>query len=284
MKIKAIMEASRAGSFGLAAFSVHNAEMMAGVLDVSKELDVPVLLQIGQKALQNMNMAVFVETARALSRSMQIPVYLHLDHSRNLEQVRQAVDLGFDSVMYDGSSLTWGENVNNTRLVVEMAKSKGIAVEAEIGKIAGVEDDISVRSSDAYLTTPEEARLFVEATGTDWLAVSIGTAHGWYKEKPQLDYERIRAIRSAVEVPLVMHGGSGLADESFREAILAGISKINVDTELRRAYMEGVFASLSSGQAVEDFWRHVTEGQHVLSTTVRAKLQVFATRRFSELV
>lgn len=279
--VREVMLEARTERFGFAAFSVHNAEMIEALLKVSKELAVPVMVQLGQKALQHLDMAVLVTTARTFGELLKVPVYIHLDHSRDLNQIKRAIDLGFDSVMYDGSASSWQENVANTQKVVAMAREKGTVVEAEIGKIAGVEDDIRVREGEANLTSPQEAKEFAEQTGTDWLAVSIGTAHGWYKEVPKLDYTRIEAIRTAVDIPLVMHGGSGLSDEAFQQVIKAGISKINVDTELRRAFMSGIAGSLQSGHVVEDLAYHVEAGADNLAQVIRAKLKLFQTRSYS---
>lgn len=279
--VREVMLEARTERFGFAAFSVHNAEMIEALLKVSKELAVPVMVQLGQKALQHLDMAVLVTTARTFGELLKVPVYIHLDHSRDLNQIKRAIDLGFDSVMYDGSASSWQENVANTQKVVAMAREKGTVVEAEIGKIAGVEDDIRVREGEANLTSPQEAKEFAEQTGTDWLAVSIGTAHGWYKEVPKLDYTRIEAIRTAVDIPLVMHGGSGLSDEAFQQVIKAGISKINVDTELRRAFMSGISCSLQSGHVVEDLAYHVEAGADNLAQVIRAKLKLFQTRSYS---
>lgn len=275
--VREVMMQAREDQTAFAAFTVQNAEMIKIVLSASKELSVPVLLMFGQKPIQHLNMNVLVNIARTYEELYSIPVYLHLDHSRNLDQIHQAIELGFDSVMYDGSALSWKENVENTKKVVDMAKLKNTVVEAEIGKIAGVEDDIRVRESEAYLTTPEEAKEFAESTGIDWLAVSIGTAHGWYSETPRLDYPRIEAIRSAVDIPLVMHGGSGIADDAIRLAIKAGMSKINVDTELRRAFMAGIADSLATDHALEDFVYHFQAGQEKLARTVHEKLMLFGT-------
>lgn len=278
--VREVMQGMRTAKKALAAFTVQNAEMMKTVLNVSKEQSVPVLLMLGQKPLQHLDMKVMVSMARAFEELYAIPVYLHLDHSRNLDQIQRAVDLGFDSVMYDGSALPWQENIKMTQRVVEMARVKNVAVEGEIGKIAGVEDDIHVRASDAYITTVDEAVDFVNQTNVDWLAVSIGTAHGWYKQAPQLDYPRIREIRAAVEVPLVMHGGSGLTDEAFRQAIESGMTKINVDTELRRAFMSGLKDALTSDHAVEDLIYYFNRAEESLASTVRAKLQLFQGKSF----
>ncbi|WP_407305620.1 ketose-bisphosphate aldolase [Desulfosporosinus sp. SB140] len=275
--VRNVLFEAREKRYGLAAFTVQNAEMIKTVLKVSKELADPVLLMLGQKPLQHLDMKVLINIARTYEDIYETPVYLHLDHSRNLDQIQKAINLGFDSVMYDGSQLSWAENIANTKKVVAMAQVRDVAVEAEIGKIAGVEDDIQVRENEAYLTTPEEAKEFAELTGTDWLAVSIGTAHGWYRETPKLDYPRIEAIRAAVKIPLVMHGGSGLSDDAIRRAIKAGITKINVDTELRRAFMSGVSDSLSSNQALEDLVSHFKVGEEKLAQTVREKLMLFGT-------
>lgn len=275
--VQNIMLEARERHYAVPAFTVQNAEMIKTVLSVSKELSSPLLLMFGQKPLQHLEMKVLVNIARTYEDLYQIPVYLHLDHSRSLEQVQRAIELGFDSVMYDGSALSWEDNVENTQKVVTMAKSKGIAVEGEIGKIAGVEDDIQVRENEAYLTTTEEAREFAQLTGVDWLAVSIGTAHGWYHESPKLNYPRIKALRATLEIPLVMHGGSGLSDKAFVQAIKSGITKINVDTELRRAFMIGLSESLSSNQALEDMVNHFERGQESLTYVVQEKLSLFHT-------
>src|SRR5665648_135565 len=153
--VREVMMQARAEQNALAAFTVQDAEMIKIVLSVSKELSIPVLLMLGQKPLQHLDMKVMVNIARTYEDLFSMPVYLHLDHSRNLDQIRRAVELGFDSVMFDGSALPWMENIETTKKVVDIARAKDVVVEAEIGKIAGVEDDINVRASDAYLTTTE---------------------------------------------------------------------------------------------------------------------------------
>ncbi|WP_434512697.1 class II fructose-bisphosphate aldolase [Desulfitobacterium sp. AusDCA] len=280
--IRDVMMKARSEQNAVAALTVQNAEMIKTVLKVSKELSVPVLLMLGQKPLQHLDMKVMVNIARTYEDLNAMPVYLHLDHSRDLDQIRRAVELGFDSVMFDGSALPWNKNIELTKKVVDMASSKNVAVEAELGKIAGVEDDIVVRESDSNLTTPEEAVDFTAKTNIDWLAVSIGTAHGWYKEKPKLDYSRIKEIRAAVNVPLVMHGGSGLSDDAFRQAIQSGITKVNVDTELRRAFMSGLQEALSTEHAIEDLIYYFKNAEESLAATVRGKLQLFQTSQFKD--
>lgn len=280
--IRDVMMKERSEQNAVAALTVQNAEMIKTVLKVSKELSVPVLLMLGQKPLQHLDMKVMVNIARTYEDLNAMPVYLHLDHSRDLDQIRRAVELGFDSVMFDGSALPWNKNIELTKKVVDMASSKNVAVEAELGKIAGVEDDIVVRESDSNLTTPEEAVDFTAKTNIDWLAVSIGTAHGWYKEKPKLDYSRIKEIRAAVNVPLVMHGGSGLSDDAFRQAIQSGITKVNVDTELRRAFMSGLQEALSTEHAIEDLIYYFKNAEESLAATVRGKLQLFQTSQFKD--
>lgn len=273
--VREVMLEAREKHFSIGAFTAQNAEMIKTFLGVSRELSAPILVMFGQKPLQHLDMQVLVRIARTYEDLYSIPVYLHLDHSRNLEQISRAIELGFDSVMYDGSALPWQENVENTKEVVAMAKSKGIVVEGEIGKITGVEDDIRVGKHDANLTTVNEAKNFADSTGVDWLAVSIGTAHGWYRETPTLDFSRIRAIRAAVDIPIVMHGGSGLGDDVVRFAIEAGISKINVDTELRRAFMSGIADSLVKVSSVDDLVFHFKAGQDKLAQTVTEKLMLF---------
>ncbi len=167
-----------------------------------------------------------------------MPIALHLDHGTSFDQCMQCIRAGFTSVMIDGSKLPLDQNIALTNRVLAVARAVGISVEAELGKIGGTEDDIVVSEKDALFTNPQEAKEFVEATGVDSLAVAIGTAHGRYKGVPQLDFERLKKIRSLVNVPIVLHGSSGVPDEAIREAISLGVRKVNIDTNIREAFVE----------------------------------------------
>lgn len=196
-----------------------------------------------------------------------MPVCIHLDHGRSFEQAVEAVSLSFQSVMYDGSSYPLSENIGRTRKVVEVAHAVGIPVEGELGRIAGTEDDMTVEEKDALVTDVNEAVRFVEETGVDYLAVSIGTAHGLYKAEPELRFDKLQEISERLVLPLVLHGGSGVPDEMIKKAISLGIAKINIDTELRTAFQEGVLA----------VWRgettHLSEALGEGRDRVRAKVK-----------
>ncbi len=226
--------------YGVGAFSAHNAETVLAIFEAAAEEKAPIMIQVGQKVIQTLGMEALKGLIDTYEKEFDVPVAIHLDHSRQFEQTMQAVQMGFQSVMFDGSGLSFEENTATTKKVVEIARALGIGSEGEIGKIGGTEDDITVDEKDALITTTEEAVAFVEATDVDYLAVSIGTAHGIYKETPNLRFERLKEIVDAVKRPVVLHGGSDVPDEQVQRAISLGIAKINVDTELRQAFTRGV--------------------------------------------
>ncbi|HBQ84881.1 MAG TPA: tagatose-bisphosphate aldolase, partial [Syntrophomonas sp.] len=166
-----------------------------------------------------------------------VPVALHLDHGTDFDQVVKCIRSGFSSVMYDGSKLSLEDNIAITNKVLDMARPIGVSVEAELGKIGGTEDLVHVEDKDAVFTDPEEARYFVEKTGIESLAIAIGTAHGQYKGEPKLDLERLKKIKALTRIPLVLHGSSGVPDEAVQAAIKLGICKVNIDTNIREAFV-----------------------------------------------
>jgi fructose-bisphosphate aldolase class II len=272
---RTLLNHALANKYAVGAFSVHTAEMVQGVLEAAEEEKAPVLLQIGQRAIRNSGFAALVQAIRFYGERVSVPVCIHLDHGSSYEQAVEALQAGCTSVMFDGSHLPVETNIAITRRVVEAAHRAGVSVEGEIGKIAGVEDDISVDEKDAFLTDPEEAYYFYENTKVDYLAVSIGSAHGIYKKEPKLDLMRLDRIRQRVPIPIVLHGGSGIPDEQIREAIPYGIAKINVDTELRAAYTAGLAESLQEHREAFDPFRYQSAAMEAMKETVRAKIRVF---------
>lgn len=238
---KMIQEAWQNG-YAIGAFTAHNLETIKAVLLAAEEEQSPIMIQIGQKAINEMGMKPLRDAVDSLIQHHQIsvPVCIHLDHSRKFEQCMEAATRDFQSLMFDGSALPFEENVRITRAVVEVAAALGLGSEGEIGKIGGTEDDITVDEKDAMITTVEEALDFSERTGVDYLAVSIGTAHGVYKTTPELKFDRLSEIKEAVKKPIVLHGGSGVPDDQVVEAVKRGVAKINVDTELRQGFITGV--------------------------------------------
>ena len=215
------------------------------ILQAATEKGVPVILMFPDFLFSQLDdPGVFFRCTNDMARSAKVPVCIHLDHGGNFEVCAQAIHHGFSSVMYDGSKLPNEENIAETRKIVEMAHAAGVSVEAEIGHVGGAENPTdgwkgAVADSSMY-TTPEEAADFAKRTGVDALAVAIGTVHGVYRGTPKLDIERLRQIRKAVDIALVMHGGSGLPDDDFRAAIANGINKINFFTEMSLAASDTV--------------------------------------------
>ncbi|SJN59793.1 D-tagatose-1,6-bisphosphate aldolase subunit KbaY [Vibrio ruber DSM 16370] len=236
-----IQEAWKNG-YAIGAFTAHNLETIKAVLLAAEEEQAPIMIQIGQKAINEMGMKPLRDAIDSLieHHRITVPVCVHLDHSRQFEQCMEAATRHFQSLMFDGSALPFEENIRITKAVVEVANALGLGAEGEIGKIGGTEDDITVDEKDAMITTVAEALDFSERTGVDYLAVSIGTAHGVYKTTPELKFDRLSEIKQAVQKPIVLHGGSGVPDDQIVEAVKRGVAKINVDTELRQAFILGV--------------------------------------------
>ena len=238
---KMITEAWENG-YAIGAFTAHNLETFKAVLLAAEEEQSPIMIQIGQKAINEMGMKPLRDAVDSLIEyhNITVPICIHLDHSRQFAQCMEAATRNFQSLMFDGSALPFEENIRITKTVAEVAHALGLGAEGEIGKIGGTEDDITVDEKDAMITTVAEALDFSESTGVDYLAVSIGTAHGVYKTTPELKFDRLSEIKEAVKKPLVLHGGSGVPDDQVIEAVKRGVAKVNVDTELRQAFIKGV--------------------------------------------
>jgi len=226
--------------YAVPAFSVHSTDMIDAVLEEAQLLEAPVLLQIGQRVIRNGQMPYLVAHITQVAVACAIPVCIHLDHCHEVSQIVQSLHVGVTSCMIDSSSLPFEQNVAITKQVVELCHFVDIPVEGELGTITGVEDDVSVAEGAAAFTDPVVAAQYVARTGVDSLAIAIGSAHGMYKSEPKLDLERLAAIREAVSVPLVLHGGSGIPIAAIHAAIRLGIAKINFDTELRIAFVAGL--------------------------------------------
>ncbi|GHU65701.1 fructose-bisphosphate aldolase [Clostridia bacterium] len=229
------------------ALNVENMEMAQGVVAAAESLRAPVIIQTTPGTLKYAPPAVFAAMVAALAKSSAAPIALHLDHGDSLELVRAALDAGYTSVMFDGSKLAFSDNVDQTSRAVAMAN--GVPVEGEIGAVGGKEDD---HSAQAALTDPEQADEFAKRTGVAALAVAIGTAHGVYKSEPKLDIKRLELIAGLVSVPIVLHGTSGISAEQVRACIARGVRKVNVATELRIAFTEGVRAAFAKDGEIID--------------------------------
>ena len=253
---KEMLKAAQDGKYAIGAFNCENMEMAMAIVAAAEAQKAPVMLQTTPSTVSYAGLDVYYANVRALAERASVPVALHLDHGSSYQLAIDAMAAGYSSVMIDGSHETFEDNIAVTRRVVEQAKAKDISVEAELGKVGGKEDDLDGGSGNGY-TDPADAVAFVKATGVDSLAVAIGTAHGVYVGTPVLDVARLAEIRKALEaagvsIPLVLHGASGLTDESVRECIAEGICKVNFATELRQAYTAGVKEVLAKDPDVYD--------------------------------
>lgn len=234
---KMLLDAKK-GGYAVGAFNVENMEMVKAVIAAAEELNAPVMLQTTPSTVKYASLEMYAAMVAAEAKKAKVPVCLHLDHGSSYELAVAAMEAGYTSVMIDGSHETFEDNIAVTKKVVEVAKTKGIPVEAELGKVGGKEDDLE---ADADTNTdPQEAKVFVERTGVSSLAIAIGTAHGFYAGTPVLDKVRVSEIKALVEAPLVLHGASGLSEEDVKECVERGMCKVNFATELRVAYTDAV--------------------------------------------
>lgn len=236
-----LLDAQR-GGYAVGAFNVENLDMIMAVAAAAQELHAPVIMQTTPATVKYCSPEYLFAMARVAAESIDVPVAVHLDHGESFDFAMKAFRAGYTSIMIDGSHSAFEENIALTRSVVEVCNAAGVSVEAELGKVGGKEDDMD--GGDGGDTVPAEAADFALRTGVGSLAVAIGTAHGVYAGVPKLDIERLSAIRSVVEIPLVLHGASGVPDDAVRECVKRGICKVNFATELRIAYSNGVKAVL----------------------------------------
>lgn len=238
-----LLDAQKNG-YAIGAFNVENMEMVQAVIEAAERMRAPVIMQTTPSTLKYASADCFYHNAKAAVDNSSVKAALHLDHGASFELAIEAFRAGYTSIMIDGSHSSFEENINVSQKVVEVCKVAEIPVEAELGKVGGKEDDLEGGDNNPY-TDPLEAKEFVERTGISSLAIAIGTAHGIYQGTPQLDLKRLSEIREAVDIPLVLHGASGVPDSAVQESIARGISKVNYATELRIAFSNGVKAVLA---------------------------------------
>ncbi len=294
---KDMFEKSMREHFAIGAFNVNNMEIIQAIVDAATEENSPVILQASSSAIKYARIGYLKKMVEAALEEYDIPVALHLDHGPDFETCKMCIDHGFSSVMIDGSKYDFEENVAITKQVVDYAHSKGVVVEAELGKLAGIEDDVNVDSSDAMYTDPDQAKEFVERTGCDSLAIAIGTSHGAYKFKGEakLRFDILQKVKEKLpHTPIVLHGAStvipelvtmcneyggeipgakGVPDEMLHEASLSGVSKINVDTDLRLAMTGAIRKVFSEDPSVFDPRKYMGVGRDLIKQTVQHKIR-----------
>lgn len=240
---KELLQTAQDRGYAVGAFNVENMEMAMAIIGAAEELHAPVILQTTPSTIRYAGVDMYASIVSALAKKVCVPVALHLDHGSSYELAVQALHAGYTSLMIDGSHETFEDNIAVSRRVVEMAHPCGIPVEAELGLVGGKEDDLESAGNTG--TDPDQAAEFVRRSGVDSLAVAIGTAHGFYAGTPVLDKQRLSDIRKKVDIPLVLHGASGLRDEEVRDCIRRGICKVNFATELRAVFTGGIRAGLT---------------------------------------
>lgn len=270
-----LLEQARKGGYAVGAFNTNNLEIVQGIVEAAEEMESPVILQASQGAIKYAGLDYIVAIVKAASERVKVPIALHLDHGTSFEQAVQCIRAGFSAVMFDGSKHPFEENIAKTLEVVKVAKTVGVTVEGELGRIGGTEDDIKVTDREALMTVPEEAQEFVTRTGVDALAVAIGTAHGPYKGEPRLDFDRLQKIRDLVDIPLVLHGASGVPEEAIQRAISIGICKINIDTDLRQAFTAAVVKVLTDKPDEFDPRKLLGPAREALKQVVKEKITLF---------
>lgn len=270
-----LLRQARREGYAVGAFNANNMELVQAIVGAAEELGAPVILQASQGALRYAGLGYVWALAREAAWSARVPVAVHLDHGTDFVQILRCLRAGFTSVMVDGSSLPLAQNIALTRRVVEIAHPLGVSVEAELGRIGGREDELAVAAREAFLTDPDEAVFFVRETGVDALAVAIGTAHGHYHGEPRLDWPRLERIARLVDLPLVLHGSSGLPEEAVREAIRRGVAKVNIDTDVREAFVRGLAAALEADPAESDPRKILGPAREAAKAVVREKIRLF---------
>lgn len=296
-----LLKAALKGKYAVGAYNVNNMELLQAIVEAGNELKAPLILQVSAGARKYANQTYLIKLVEAALESSTIPISLHLDHGEDFEICKACIDGGFSSVMIDGSKHPFEENVALVKKVVDYAHERGVSVEAELGRLAGVEDNISVSEKDAIYTNPKEAKEFIERTGVDSLAVAIGTSHGAYKFKGEakLDFERLAEIQQAVgDFPLVLHGASsvpaelvkicndngaeipgakGVPEEMFSKATSLGVAKINVDTDLRLALTGAIRKYFAENPSHFDPRQYLGPARLAVKEIVKHKIQVFGT-------
>ena len=239
VSMKPMLVQARREGYAVGAFNTVDYGSSKAVVDAAQELEAPVIVQISVKTITYWNYATIAAWLRELGGAASVPVALHVDHCKEVAVIESCIEHGWTSVMIDASALPFEENLARSRQVVEMAAPKGIGVEAELGEIAGVEEDLSVAEEDAHLADPQKALAFCEQLDLAAFAPAIGTAHGVYRGEPKIAFDRLEEISRGTQTPLALHGGTGLSDEIIQRCIGLGCAKINISTQLKHSFIDG---------------------------------------------
>ncbi|CEN74731.1 tagatose-bisphosphate aldolase [[Clostridium] sordellii] len=271
---KEILEKAQNEGYAVPAFNIHNLETIQVVLKAARDLKSPVILAATPSTVKYADENYLLAIMNKATELNDIPIAFHLDHHENVDDIKRIIKLGCKSVMIDASKHEFDENVSIVKDIVNFAHKYGTTVEAELGKLGGVEDNLEVDDKDAYLTNPNEALKFVKLTGVDSLAVAIGTAHGLYKYEPKLDFKRLEEIRRLVHVPLVLHGASGVSYGAVQEAIKNGICKVNIATELKIPFSNAIKKYFEENPNASDPRQYLVPAKNAMYDVVAEKIKM----------
>lgn len=275
--VKELLEKAKAGGYAVGAFNTVNLETTRAIIEAAKELSSPVIIQMTEKTFDYAGGRAIYQLTKNIAEfyAPEIPVGIHLDHGKSFEVVGRAMDIGFASVMYDGSRKEYVDNLMMTKKIVEIAHARGVVVQAELGNVPYIgEMQMETVDWEQYMSNPDQAAQFVKETGIDTLAVAIGNAHGFFRERAEPDYDRLSSIAALVDVPLVLHGASDWQNGRVAEVIKRGISCFNVDTATRLAFIGGLRESLQSEDET-DLRKVLGKGRDAVKEAVKAKILAF---------
>lgn len=278
VKVKDILEKAKNEGYAVGAFNTINLETTQGILKAAKEMKSPIIIQITEKTMDYAGGRMIFEIIRKLAEDYyrEVPVGVHLDHGKSLEIVQRAVEIGISSVMYDGSRKEYVDNARITKSVVEYCHTKDVFVQGELGNIPYLSEQKSGEVDwDKYMTDPDLAKKFIEETGVDALAVAIGNAHDFFKERETPDWERLEKIRGLVNIPLILHGASDWDDGKATDAVKNGISCFNVDTNTRLAFTNALSQLFKNDEAGLDPRKYLGEARDAITESVKKKIELF---------
>lgn len=273
-----LFKKARRGGYAIGAFNTSNFEISRAIIEAAEKLKSPVIVETSEGEMDHVGADIVAAEVMAMAKKASVPIALHLDHGKGFESIRDAIRAGYTSVHIDGSSLSIEENTNLTRAVVELAHNNKVSVEGEMGHIGGSSlhhKDKKLKISKKDLTDPVIAAEFAKKTKIDILAVAIGNIHGVYQSPPRLDFERLEEIYRLVKKPFSLHGGSGIPKSQIKKAITLGITKINVNTELRMAFKEGILNEFDLRPDEVVPYKYLPAGAEAVSKVVEQKIKLF---------
>ena len=272
---KEILAHAHQNNYAVGAFNINNMEILQAVIKAAEEENSPVMVCTSEGAIKYAGMDYLSAMVHLAARKTKVPVCLHLDHGTTYETIVGCIANGWSSVMIDGSKFPLDENIAVTKEIVKIAHAAGVSVEGEIGRLSGVEDNISVEEKDSIYTNPAEAETFVKSTEVDSLAIAIGTAHGKYKGVPKLDFDRLATIKKLLDLPIVLHGASGVPEDQIIRAVSLGVNKINIDTDVRQAFTDGIHECFANKPEEYDPRKILGPAKDKMVEVIKGKMRMF---------